>query len=92
MSLTTISKCFGLKRDAYYKYKTRADKRLKIEQQIIKIVQQKRKSLPREGVRKLKKSLKGDFDKSNLKVGRDILFNMTIGLITHLPPISYIQS
>ena len=76
MSLTTISKCFGLKRDAYYKYKTRADKRLKIEQQIIKIVQQKRKSLPREGVRKLKKSLKGDFDKSNLKVGRDILFNI----------------
>ena len=57
-------------------YKTRADKRLKIEQQIIKIVQQKRKSLPREGVRKLKKSLKGDFDKANLKVGRDVLFNI----------------
>ena len=76
MSLTTISKCFGLKRDAYYKYKKRADKRLKLEQQIIQVVQRKRKSLPREGVRKLKKSLKDDFDRANLKVGRDTLFNI----------------
>ena len=74
--MNTISKCFGLKRDAYYKYKYRADKRLKIEQQIIQIVKQKRKSLPREGVRKLKKSLKKDFDNANLKVGRDTLFNI----------------
>jgi len=49
---------------------------LKIEQQIIKIVQQKRKSLPREGVRKLKKSLKKEFNKANIKVGRDTLFNI----------------
>lgn len=40
------------------------------------IVQNRRKSLPREGVRKLKKSLKDDFDKANLKVGRDTLFNI----------------
>ena len=26
-----MTHCFGLKRDAYYKYKSRADKRLKIE-------------------------------------------------------------
>ena len=49
---------------------------MKIEKQIIKIVQQKRKSLPREGVRKLKKSLKNDFEKPNLKVGGDTLFNI----------------
>ena len=67
---------FGLKRDAYYKYKHRAEKRLKLEQQIIQIVIQKRRSLPREGVRKLKISLKNDFDKANLKVGRDTLFNI----------------
>jgi transposase InsO family protein len=75
-SLTTVCKCFNLKRDAYYKYKDRADKRLKTEQQIIKIVKQKRKSLPREGVRKLKKSLNEEFEKANLKVGRDTLFNV----------------
>ncbi|TJY34581.1 integrase core domain-containing protein, partial [Pontimicrobium aquaticum] len=53
-----------------------ADKRLKLEQQIIQIVNQKRRSLPREGVRKLKISLKNEFDKANLKVGRDTLFNI----------------
>jgi putative transposase len=67
---------FGLKRDAYYKYKYRADKRLKLEQQIIQIVNQKRRSLPREGVRKLKISLKNEFNKAKLKVGRDTLFNI----------------
>lgn len=74
--MTTITKCFNLKRDAYYKYKNRADKSLKIEQQVIQIVQQKRKSLPREGVRKLKKSLHKEFTKANLKIGRDTLFNI----------------
>ena len=75
-SLTTITHCFGLKRDAFYKYKIRADNRLKIEQQIIEIVMKRRRSLPREGVRKLKISLKDEFTKANLKVGRDILFNI----------------
>ena len=75
-SLTTITNCFGLKRDALYKYKRRADKRLKLEQQIIEIVKKRRKSLPREGVRKLVKSLDEEFIKANLKVGRDTLFNV----------------
>ncbi|WP_339614452.1 IS3 family transposase [uncultured Winogradskyella sp.] len=75
-SLTTITHCFGLKRDAFYKHKNRADKRLKLEQQIIKIVKQRRKSLPREGVRKLVRSLNEEFDKANLKVGRDTLFKV----------------
>ncbi|WP_242135531.1 IS3 family transposase [Aestuariivivens marinum] len=75
-SLTTITRCFGLKRDAYYKYKDRANKRLKLEQQIIQIVQKRRKSLPREGVRKLEKSLNDEFTKANLNVGRDTLFNV----------------
>jgi len=39
-------------------------------------VNQKRRSLPREGVRKLKISLKNDFDKAKIKVGRDTLFNI----------------
>jgi len=75
-SLTTITHCFGLKRDAYYKYKSRADKRLKIEQQVIEIVRKRRRSLPREGVRKLKISLDQEFKSANIKVGRDTLFNI----------------
>jgi len=75
-SLSTITSCFGLKRDAYYKYKDRADRRLEIEQQIVAIVRKRRRSLPREGVRKLIKSLNDDFEKQRLKVGRDTLFNV----------------
>jgi transposase InsO family protein len=75
-SLTTITHCFGLKRDAYYKYKSRADKRLKLEQRIIEIVRKRRRSLPREGVRKLKISLDEEFKSANIKVGRDSLFNI----------------
>ncbi|GAL68614.1 mobile element protein [Jejuia pallidilutea] len=74
--MTTITHCFGLKRDAYYKYKSRADKRLKLEQQIIEIVSKRRRSLPREGVRKLTKSLENEFKMAKLKVGRDTLFNL----------------
>ena len=76
VSLTTITHCFGLKRDAYYKYKSRADQRLKLEQQIIEIVHKRRRSLPREGVRKLIKYLDDEFSKADLKVGRDTLFNV----------------
>ncbi len=39
-------------------------------------MQKRRKSLPREGVRKLKKSLDDEFTKASLKVGRDTLFNI----------------
>ena len=46
------------------------------EQQIIHIVKKRRKSLPREGVRKLMRSLNQDFEKQRLKVGRDTLFNI----------------
>lgn len=74
--MTTVCDYFGLKRDAYYKYKSRADKRLAKEQKIIQMVKQRRRSLPREGTRKLCKSLKTDFENANLKVGRDTLFNI----------------
>ena len=47
-----------------------------MKQQIIHIVKKRRKSLPREGVRKLMKSLNGDFEKQQIKVGRDTLFNV----------------
>jgi len=75
-SLSKICDCFELKRDAYYKYKYRADKRKEVEQHIVAIVKRRRKSLPREGVRKLMKSLSQDFEKQQLKIGRDTLFNV----------------
>jgi len=75
-SLSSLTACFGLKRDAYYKYKRRANKRLEIEKKVVDIVKERRKSLPREGVRKLERSLKNEFAKADLKIGRDSLFNI----------------
>lgn len=74
--MKTISACFDLKRDAYYKYQRREDKRLDTEQKILAIVKQRRKFLPREGVRKLIRSLDQKFKDANLKVGRDTLFKI----------------
>ena len=40
------------------------------------IVKNRRRSLPREGVRKLCRSLDAEFKNANLKIGRDTLFNI----------------
>lgn len=75
-SLSDICDCFELKRDAFYKYSKRYRQRDLFKEQVIKIVKERRKSLPREGVRKLMRSLGIEFEKANLKVGRDTLFNI----------------
>lgn len=75
-SVSTICKKYQLTRDAFYKYKKRYVKRIKIENQVLKIVLKRRRTLPREGVRKLKRSLKSDFEKHNIKIGRDKLLRI----------------
>ncbi len=75
-SIANICECFDLKRDAFYKYRNRHKQRHLFQNEIIEIVKQRRKSLPREGVRKLMKSLNNEFDKAKLKVGRDTLFKV----------------
>ena len=75
-SLAMVCRCFNLKRDAFYKYNRREEHRISVEQQILNIVKKRRKSLPREGVRKLMKSLNKDFEEQQLKVGRDTLFKV----------------
>jgi len=76
VTVSSVCKCFNLKRDAFYKYNGRVNQRHVFEHQIIDIVKKRRKSLPREGVRKLMKSLNGDFEKQQLTVGRDTLFKV----------------
>lgn len=75
-SIEIICNVFDLKRDAYYKYKKRCASKEIVEQTVIKLVKKSRQTLPREGTRKLMKSLKTDFKKSNLKIGRDQLFKI----------------
>jgi len=76
VSIKNVCDCFNLKRDAYYKYNRRVKHRKLFEQELLHIVKKRRKSLPREGVRKLMKSLNNDFEKQQLKVGRDTLFKV----------------
>lgn len=47
-----------------------------IEKKVLSIVKNRRKSLPREGVRKLTRSLDQEFSDAHLKIGRDTLFNI----------------
>jgi len=75
-SIKNVCDCFNLKRDAYYKYNRRVKQRKSFEQKLLHIVKKRRKSLPREGVRKLMKSLNNDFEIQQLKVGRDTLFKV----------------
>jgi transposase InsO family protein len=75
-SIFTICNGYVLTRDAFYKYKKRYIKRIKIENQVLGIVHKRRRTLPREGARKLIKSLKMDFQKQNIKIGRDQLLRI----------------
>lgn len=67
---------FNLHRDAYYKYSKKFEKEKKIKFQVVNMVKKERKSLPREGTRKLHKRLKPQFYEMGLKVGRDRLFDI----------------
>ena len=53
ISLSTICACFGMKRDAYYKYQKRYCNRKSIEEKVIELVKGERKEQPRVGTRKL---------------------------------------
>lgn len=75
-SIEIICNGFSLKRDAFYKYQKRYVERKQVECQVINLVNKSRRTLPREGTRKLMKSLKNDFQKQHLKIGRDQLFRI----------------
>ena len=75
-SIGTICNAFDLERDAYYKYQKRFAIKKQIEQDVIGLVRKSRRTLPREGTRKLMRSLKDEFHKYDLKVGRDQLFRI----------------
>ena len=75
-SLASICDLVDLKRDAFYKYRKRYIKQKQIDDQVVSLVKISRKTLPREGTRKLIKSLRDDFEKIGIKIGRDQLFRI----------------
>ena len=76
ISVQQVCKCIHLKRDAYYKCRKRYDKREKVDTKVIELVKQERNIQARVGTRKLHKELWDTFLKSDIKVGRDRLFNI----------------
>ncbi len=75
-SISQVCSCFDLKRDAYYKYLSRFEEKQNHKDQVIKLVKNRRKTLAREGTRKLYKALHETFKKNGFKVGRDTLFDI----------------
>ena len=75
-TIEAICDAFSLKRDAYYKFHKRFIVRKQIEHDVVELVRKSRKTLPREGTRKLMKSIHKDFQKQHLKIGRDRLFRI----------------
>lgn len=75
-NIETICDAFSLKRDAYYKLHKRYLAKKEVEQIVVELVRKSRRTLPREGTRKLMKSLHNDFHKQHLKIGRDRLFRI----------------
>lgn len=75
-SVSEICLCFGLTRDAYYKFFKRREKRKTVALKVVKLVEQERKDQPRVGTRKLYETLHALFILEGLKVGRDKLFDI----------------
>ena len=75
-TVAQVCSCFNLNRDAWYKYYRRFHKKQFQSSQVVEMVQKRRKELPREGVRKLHHVLADDFHAAQLKIGRDLLFDI----------------
>jgi len=75
-SVSGSCNCFNLKRDAYYKYQKRFNRRKVIASQVVELVKEQRKEQPRVGTRKLHEALQPAFKVEHIKVGRDSLFDI----------------
>lgn len=75
-SCEVTCQCFGVHRDAYYKYKKRHAHKLEVEKQVIELVKHERIEQPRMGTRKLLMTLHITFNLLGLKVGRDELYRI----------------
>lgn len=75
-SISQVCSCFGLTRDAFYKYQKRKVKKEAVAQRVVQLVKEERTFQPRVGTRKLYEALNTLFILENLKVGRDKLFDI----------------
>lgn len=75
MSLTTACELFGISRQAVYKQEKSYEQKLETLAKVKAMVREQRMNMPRIGTRKLYYLLSKDFAQSDIKIGRDGLFN-----------------
>jgi transposase InsO family protein len=75
-SICMLIECFGLKRDAYYKYQRRTNRANTTKETVLSMAKERRRDLPREGGKKMYQALKKDFLRRGIKLGRDGLYDI----------------
>lgn len=76
MGLGRICRLFGISRQAFYKH-LKASEKMLIEDHIVQqMVLKIKKDHPRMGTRKIYHLIKPDLEQSNIKMGRDALFDL----------------
>lgn len=76
IGIERICREFSIRRDAYYKYSKRYEKRVVAEEKIVNLIRERRKLQSREGGRKLYEGIKPELYRMGLKIGRDKLFDI----------------
>lgn len=71
-SITKLCIGFGMKRDSYYKYQRRKKKSISTKNRVLSMVKERRRTLPREGGKKMYEAFKDQ----GVKLGRDRLFDI----------------
>lgn len=75
MNLSTACRLFGISRQAIYKQQKVYERRQIVLSEVKTMVRTQRMDMPRLGTRKLYHLLKGDLERSGIKIGRDGLFD-----------------
>jgi transposase InsO family protein len=75
-SVLRVCKSFDITRDAYYKKRARTTEKECIKKKVLSLVIEHRLELPREGVKKLYRAIEPDLKTSDIKFGRDKLFDL----------------
>lgn len=76
LSIQGVCSYYQLSRQAYYQSVKSIQKKTLDTENVLMLVKERRKLLPREGCRKLCVSLAGEFKEMGLKIGRDQLFDI----------------
>lgn len=76
VGIERICQEFSISRDAYYKYSKRYEKRMLVEDKVLHLVRARRNLQSREGGRKLYEGIKPELSRTDLKIGRDKLFDI----------------